>query len=117
MDADQWFHGDAALFDSLQYAVNDRLTLAMEYSSDAYEAEFGAMGFEQNLPVNIITPVNAAALIWATARRSRKRRPHVAGALPFRRHGTAGPSRAGLVASVERKGGASCISRASCLAH
>ena len=53
VDTDQWFRGDAALFGGLQYAVNDRLVLAAEYSSDAYEAETARMGFEHNSPVNV----------------------------------------------------------------
>lgn len=52
-DTDQWFRGDAAVFGGLQYVVNDKLTLAAEYSSDAYDSETGAMGFERNSPVNV----------------------------------------------------------------
>ncbi len=39
VSTDQLFRGDAALFGGLQYRVGDRLTLAAEYSSDAYEEE------------------------------------------------------------------------------
>lgn len=50
VDFDQWFRGDAALFGGLQYAVNDRLLLAAEYSSDAYEQETSRMDFEHESP-------------------------------------------------------------------
>lgn len=53
VDFNQWFRGDAALFGGLQYAVNDRLFLSAEYSSDAYEAESERMGFERNSPINL----------------------------------------------------------------
>lgn len=50
VDFDQWFRGDAALFGGLQYAVNDRLLLAAEYSSDAYDQETSRMDFEHESP-------------------------------------------------------------------
>lgn len=48
----QWFRGDAAVFGGLQYAVNDRLTLSAEYSSDAYTTETAKLGFEHNSRFN-----------------------------------------------------------------
>ena len=36
---DQFFRGDAALFGGVAWAVNDRLLLKAEYSSDAYDTE------------------------------------------------------------------------------
>ncbi len=35
----QWFRGDAAFFGGISYALNDRVTLMAEYSSDAYTLE------------------------------------------------------------------------------
>lgn len=52
LDAGQWFRGDAALFGGLEYAVNDRLRLAVEYSSDAYVGETTRMGFDRASPLN-----------------------------------------------------------------
>lgn len=52
LDTGEWFRGDAALFGGLQYAVNDRLLLSAEYSSDAYEREGGRMEFERDSSFN-----------------------------------------------------------------
>ncbi|MBT0958248.1 YjbH domain-containing protein [Alphaproteobacteria bacterium KMM 3653] len=38
-DTGSWFRGDAALFGGLSYAVSDRTSIAVEYSSDTYELE------------------------------------------------------------------------------
>ncbi|MBU2962047.1 YjbH domain-containing protein [Citreicella sp. C3M06] len=53
LDAKQWFRGDAALFAGLQYAVNDRLTLSAEYSTDTYSNEEQYTSFEYRSPVNV----------------------------------------------------------------
>lgn len=37
----QWFHGDAAPFAGLEYAIDDKWTVKAEYSSDAYAEEAG----------------------------------------------------------------------------
>lgn len=50
---DQWFRGDFALFGGVSYAVNDRLTLKAEYSSDAYALEGGQGVFERKSPFNV----------------------------------------------------------------
>jgi len=39
ISTDQFFRGDAAFFGGVEYAVNERLTLKAEYSSDAYSRE------------------------------------------------------------------------------
>ncbi|MCH2163663.1 MAG: YjbH domain-containing protein [Marinovum sp.] len=52
-DTDDWFRGDAAFFGGLEYAVNDRFRLALEYSSDNYTAEKDRGIFEQVSPINI----------------------------------------------------------------
>lgn len=53
LDTSNWFRGDAAFFGGLEYAVNDRLRLALEYSSDAYEAEEDRIDFQVKSPVNV----------------------------------------------------------------
>lgn len=50
---DRWFRGDIAAFGGLSYAVNDQLTLKLEYSSDAYEDESDSGGFDHASPVNL----------------------------------------------------------------
>ena len=50
--ADRFFRGDAALFGGLSYQLNDRLRLAIEYSSDAYTQEVSRMGFHHRSPLN-----------------------------------------------------------------
>ncbi|MBN8189834.1 YjbH domain-containing protein [Salipiger thiooxidans] len=52
LDTEHWFRGDAAFFGGLQYAVNDRLVLSAEYSSDAYESESDRMDFDRASPFN-----------------------------------------------------------------
>ncbi len=48
----KWFRGDFALFGGLSYAVNDRLTLKAEYSSDAYVQEGEQGTFDRKSPFN-----------------------------------------------------------------
>ena len=55
VSTDQLFRGDAALFGGLQYRAGERLTLAAEYSSDAYEEE------ELRRIVDPKTPLNFSA--------------------------------------------------------
>lgn len=47
-----WFSGDAAFFAAASYQINDRLRVALEYSSDAYVNETDRTGFEYNSPIN-----------------------------------------------------------------
>lgn len=50
----QWFRGPVAPFAALEYAASDRLTLKLEYSSDAYTLEAADRGlFERDSPFNI----------------------------------------------------------------
>lgn len=49
----RFFRGEAAFFGGLEYQVNDRLRLALEYSSDAYTDEVANMGFEHRTPFNL----------------------------------------------------------------
>jgi len=49
----RFFRGEAAFFGGLEYQVNDRLRLALEYSSDAYVEEVARMGFEHRTPINL----------------------------------------------------------------
>ena len=49
---DTFFRGDAALFGGVEYQVNDRLRLVVEYSSDAYVEEVRRMEFGYNTPFN-----------------------------------------------------------------
>lgn len=53
LDFGNWFRGDAALFGGFRYAVNERLSLVGEYSSDAYPAESANTGFDIRVPVNL----------------------------------------------------------------
>lgn len=49
----QWFRGPVAPFGGIEWQVNDRLGLKMEYSSDAYALEAGAQGlFARRSPVS-----------------------------------------------------------------
>ncbi|MFW2542759.1 YjbH domain-containing protein [Primorskyibacter sp. 2E107] len=52
LDTSQWFRGDAALFGGVEYAVNDRFRLALEYSSDNYRLEQANTGFDRASPLN-----------------------------------------------------------------
>lgn len=50
---DQWFHGPAAPFAGVEWAVNDRWTVKAEYSSDDYAVEAGSRKtFERKSPLN-----------------------------------------------------------------
>lgn len=53
LDFGSWFRGDAALFAGVEYRATDRLSLQLEYSSDAYENETGRGLFEVSSPINI----------------------------------------------------------------
>ena len=52
VEASKWFRGDAALFGGLAWAVNDKLTAKLEYSSDANEIEVGKGHFTRKSPLN-----------------------------------------------------------------
>lgn len=53
IETQKFFRGDAALFGGLSYAVNDQLTLKMEYSSDAYDIAATTLNlFERKSPLN-----------------------------------------------------------------
>ncbi len=60
--ADTWFRGDAAFFGGVEWAVNDRLRLIAEYSSDDYAREDGA-AFDRRSPLNL-------GLSWAVNERT-----------------------------------------------
>lgn len=53
LNAGQWFQGDAALFGGVSWAVTDRLTAKLEYSSDAYDGEVAAGELDPETPWNI----------------------------------------------------------------
>lgn len=48
----QWFRGDAAPFGGVEWQVNDKLGLKLEYSSDAYTAETQRDVFERKSRLN-----------------------------------------------------------------
>lgn len=49
----QWFRGPVAPFGGVEWQVNDKLGLKVEYSSDAYALEAGAQGlFRRRSPLN-----------------------------------------------------------------
>lgn len=49
----QWFHGDVAPFAGVEWQVNDKLGVKLEYSSDAYKLEDQVRGvFERRSPWN-----------------------------------------------------------------
>lgn len=52
LTSDQWFRGDIAPFGGVEWAVNDRVTLVAEYSSDAYEREDRLGEFDPKSPLN-----------------------------------------------------------------
>lgn len=52
LSSDQWFRGPVAPFGGVEWQVNDRLGLKVEYSSDAYEPETSRGVFEQKSHVN-----------------------------------------------------------------
>lgn len=49
---DDWFRGDFALFGGASYDVTNRLSLAVEYSSDDYDIERAAGIFNKDIPFN-----------------------------------------------------------------
>lgn len=49
---DQWFRGPVAAFAGLEWDVNDRLGVKVEYSSDAYPEEVQAGVFQRRSPFN-----------------------------------------------------------------
>ena len=49
---DDWFRGDLALFGGVSFDVTDRLSLAVEYSSDDYVTERAAGIYNTDLPFN-----------------------------------------------------------------
>ncbi|WP_444459968.1 YjbH domain-containing protein [Rhodobacter capsulatus] len=63
----RFFRGEAALFGGLSYQLNDRLQLAVEYSSDAYRREVASMGFAHRSPVNFGLSWQASEALTLTA--------------------------------------------------
>jgi hypothetical protein len=51
-NAGQWFQGDVAPFGGLEWDVNERWTLGLEYSSDAYTQETGDGAVRRSSPLN-----------------------------------------------------------------
>lgn len=49
---DRWFRGPVAAFGGLSYQHNDKLSLAVEYSSDAYTREVADSVFDRRSPFN-----------------------------------------------------------------
>jgi hypothetical protein len=49
---DAWFTGPAAVFAGVSWAATDRLTFALEYSADRYDAEVAADLFDRPAPWN-----------------------------------------------------------------
>ncbi len=52
VDTGRWFQGDAALFGGVEWQATDKLSLALEYSSDAYPNE-SPFAFDHKMPVNV----------------------------------------------------------------
>jgi hypothetical protein len=53
-EINRFFRGDAAPFAGVEYQVNDRLRLMVEYSSDAYVREVGAgLSWAPRTPINV----------------------------------------------------------------
>lgn len=52
LNAGRWFTGDAAPFGGVEYRPSDRLSLKLEYSSDAYTQETSRTGFKVRSPFN-----------------------------------------------------------------
>lgn len=50
---DRFFRGDAAAFLALDWRATEKLTLSLEYSSDAMTAEVERMDFDHRTPINI----------------------------------------------------------------
>ncbi|MGR3616866.1 MAG: YjbH domain-containing protein [Paracoccaceae bacterium] len=53
LSTSQWFRGPAALFGGVEYKYSEKLSFLAEYSSDVYEVEGEANGFDADFPVNI----------------------------------------------------------------
>jgi Exopolysaccharide biosynthesis protein YbjH len=53
LNEDQWFRGDVAPFGGVEWAVNDKLTVTAEYSSDGYDTEQGLGLLDRSAPVNL----------------------------------------------------------------
>lgn len=53
LDFGQWFRGDAALFGGIEYQATERLSIQLEYSSDAYEEEASRGLIEIDSPFNL----------------------------------------------------------------
>ncbi len=51
-DPGAWFHGDAAFFGGLEWLMNARTRMVLEYSSDAYAREDG-LAFDRRSPFNL----------------------------------------------------------------
>lgn len=49
---DEWFRGDAAFFGGATYAISDRVSAAIEYSSDDYELAQNAGIIDRDIPWN-----------------------------------------------------------------
>lgn len=47
-----WFKGDIGIFGGISYDISDKLSFAVEYSSDSYDTERKAGIFDQSTPVN-----------------------------------------------------------------
>lgn len=52
VEISDWFQGDVGVFGGISYDFNDRLTFAVEYSSDNYDTERAAGIFEPDIPLN-----------------------------------------------------------------
>ncbi|MEM8654425.1 MAG: YjbH domain-containing protein, partial [Pseudomonadota bacterium] len=52
-DADLWFRGPAALFAGLDYRINDRFNVQLEYSTDAYKRETDVGIIDIGAPINL----------------------------------------------------------------
>ncbi|WP_373355538.1 YjbH domain-containing protein [Pseudoroseicyclus sp. CXY001] len=48
-----WFRGDAAFFGGVEWVATDKLTVKVEYSSDAYLIEQTRNGFDWDTPFNV----------------------------------------------------------------
>jgi hypothetical protein len=64
---DDWFRGDYSFFGGASYDVTDRLSIAAEYSSDAYDQEVAAGIFKRKTPWNFGVTYQIADDILASA--------------------------------------------------
>ncbi|WP_297772911.1 YjbH domain-containing protein [uncultured Roseovarius sp.] len=53
INIDNWFQGDIGVFAGFSYDFNEKLSFAMEYSSDGYEEEQAAGIFDRSTAVNL----------------------------------------------------------------